>query len=544
MASYNYHPKTTAKLGFPIDSRRPFEDKSTNGYLEWKSFSTDNKNIGAEVEFQIEEVTTREELYKKLSLDIKVEAKFGLTNASASLDWEKEVHFNEKNIIYVFNAKKLYIPENVNGVLEFSDKGKQFWKTSTKNKTIIEFQRVVGNEVVTSLQRGNNVTLIYSFNCISVEQKESVRAKLEVSWTTGNVNIDFESEYKQKNESLTIGVYGYQSGIGTTKLEPKLSEIIDTEPGNMPVIKEKIKDILGNISAENRESSPIMVYNTRQISDIFEISNSKFYSEFIDAIELNSVIDESCIKLSNLAFENLVNHEELSELNKVWNRADFKENSKEIIQQKLMELEAQRNLILKQFKLCINAKTENDCVIKINTVSVLNYSDVVVLPFILPLTWSNNTKADQEKHDSDFGTFTTTFYPTVHIKFPKAINSFYMIKNGVRINFFNKETVLQIQKNNGSFDGIWETKQVDFHVEVWAWHSVNVEQTRQNKNIEHIARELQNEYKLEIIMDDGTTHEVNIGNAGKPISLPKEYFSNVPQTILDSQFSGNNLKLV
>src|SRR6185369_12053605 len=124
MANYQYHPNATFKFLYPIDVRHPEEDLSGNGFYSLDKTNIDSSNQGAEVSFQIDEITSNSQIYEKLSLDISIEAKFACSSGKASFSWEREVNISDSSIVYMAYGKKIYNEVTYNGDIDFSEKGK------------------------------------------------------------------------------------------------------------------------------------------------------------------------------------------------------------------------------------------------------------------------------------------------------------------------------------------------------------------------------------------------------------------------------------
>jgi hypothetical protein len=539
MAHYKYHPNSIISLGSPLDPRVPSDDKSKLDYIESEAINDSNQLLGAEVTFALEQVNSHKELIEKLSLDVNVEAKFGLTNIKGSLSWEKELSFDATAITFIFYGTKIYLEQDIKGKVRLSKSGIEFWKKTLKSnkankiKNILKFQTAVGTEVVTSIRRGNLISLVYNFNCSSTEQKEQITASINAKWNTGSFDSNFTKELYQLDSSLQIRTKGFQTGISKSDLDiPTLADVIDTNPTDIGTIKKIIKDTLNNVSEENRRSSPVMEYFTTQVSDIKEIVESDFYYDYVKLSNLNSTINQHCVELNELLFNALYLSKELNTLKSEWNKVDFKANSSEIIDNKLLEIKTFIADIGKNYAKAISAESESDLVSIIKYPEPISYSDVINEPFVVPLKWNIETPpAIQDFFDAWSGTIKTIFYPQIYLKYPSALKDIFLKQNGVRIKHFDRQAIKEILKNGGNFKGFWESVRPS-RIEGVPWIVGNIEPLRLQKNKEHIQIEGNIVYHLLVVLKDGTSHEVNIGNAAKPIVEIEPYFDHVPLNLI------------
>jgi hypothetical protein len=525
MPYYDYHPASTAKLGFPIDPRRPYDDKSTGGYIQWNNLSIDNSPIGASVTFRITETNTRRQLYEMMSLDLNVEAKFNLFSAKSSLQFEQESSFDDKTLVYVVTGKKIYNPQSVLGNLDFSSKGKTSWEKVDSLQKVQRFQRTVGTEVVTKIHKGNVVSLIYSFNCSSSSFKQKIKAKLDVGWSTGSVSVDFKKELLSIDESMNIVIEGFQSGVTGNQVDPRLTDIIKVNPGDIISIKKLISDILGNVSESDRDSSPIIAYNTTMISDIDDIANSPYSDDFDTILQLNPYIDRSCLTLNEFNMQCNQSMRKMRQLQQMWNNVDFIAGSDILIADKIKELDSQSIEILNNHRRCINATNLTETQINIPKVDALAYNSVLIQPTIIPMSWQSATSA--WRTSNEHGTFQTRMWPVIHMKFPPAIKYIYIVLNSNRLSILNRNDVNKILQDNGSMQNVWCLIQTSYNQYVWGWMDNLVEAERARFNGLHKSVYTTEDYCLEIVMDDGSSTVVSLNNPNKRIIVSIDHFQNM-----------------
>jgi len=538
MPFYDYHPASTAKLGFPIDPRRPYDDKTTGGYIKWTDLTNDISPMGAEVSFKIKEASSRRQLYEMMSLDISVEAKFNLFSAKSSLNFEQESSFDEKTLVYVVTGKKIYLPQSILGTLEFSTKGVNAWKRVNSISKVQAFQKTVGTEVVTKIQKGNTVSLIYSFQCSSSSFRQKIKASLDVGWSTGSVSVDFGRELMSIDESMNIVVEGFQSGVTDNELDPRLSDIIKEKPGDIVAIKRIISDILGNVSESDRDASPIISYNTTHLSDISNIAESAYADEYDAIVMLNSNIDKVCLTLNEMNIRNFNETEKTRRLEQAWNTNDFVVGSLTLISNKINDLIKQSMDILNAYSKLTTAIKPADLAVNISTVLPLNYSDVLLLPIVIPLSWQSRT--DAWETSSEHGTFRTQMWPVIHIKFQYAIKLMYVVLNGTRLKVLIKDMINKIISDNGSFEKVWTLIQQDYGFYIWGWRPDLVEAQKPRSNDSHRKRYEGQEYFLEVVLEDGSTNTISIASPAGRIRLSRSHFANMsPELITGSFFEEN-----
>ncbi|MBE7177847.1 MAG: hypothetical protein INR69_15680 [Mucilaginibacter polytrichastri] len=527
MPNYLYHPKSIVRLGLPIDGRRPLDDKTSNGYFTWEDKSIDDQTCAAEKSFTISEIQSREELYKSMSIDANVEAKFGLGSAGASLNWEQDYKYDSRTIIYVVNATKLYNPEYISGTLVLSNKGKRAWEKAVRENKILEFQKSAGTEVVTRIRRGNSLSLIYIFKCTTASSREAINSKLSAGWATGSVSINFEDEIKSIDKSVSVEIKGFQTGVGSVKINQKISDIIQLAPGDIVKIKKIVSKILDNVSPDDRNNSPIIEYNTRFISEIEEIVLSDDYDKFVASLELNEIIDGSCILLHDYLLTNIRNSAQIKRLLDNWNVADYKPDSREKLDKYYKELNDERSEIFRQYRKCISAKSESDCNVQINSKTALTYADFLIAPIIIPLSWSQNTIGIWTGGNN--GNFITTFYPNIHIKYINAISGLYVVRDGAKITFLTKDQIYGIDQSSGSLKSYFIITQTEYDIYVYHWQANLVASQIVLSGTKNTEKESSHNYNIEIILDDGSIQSVDIGNAATPVTIPITTLQEIPE---------------
>lgn len=537
MAFYIYHPNSTFKFGYAIDPRKPDDDKSTNGFFEWQENSIDNNNAGADVEFSIKEITSKSDLFEKLSLDINLEAKYTFFKGKASFSWEKEVNISKTSIVYVVHGKKTYYPESYNGYLDLSEKGKRAWAKACQSNKILEFQRIAGTDIVTKIRRGNSISLVYVFNCSSTSMREKIKSKLEAEWSTGSAKVDFKRELYSVDENMRIDVIGLQTGVSNLTLaDAKLSEIITITPGDMPAVKQIIANILANVSKEDRDNSPIIELNTKSITEIEDIALSDFIDEFRTGIELNQIIDRKVVELRELNLDNEYMLEDVQEYKKNWNSVDFREGSLQIIDNAIEELKKNSKIIYEAFRKCINAKSIADTEFVITSIPRLLITDILKEPYVIPLKWGDDASVWCGGEKS---TVQSNFYPVVHIKFPNAVKHLFVVKNNVRVAKLTNEQVRQIAKQEGSFKDFWKIQHTSYDIYTWGCFPHLMEAEKRNRHEGHRNGEANNSYSLEIVNDEGKSHFVNISNPNSPMEISNDIFAAIPQEHF-ANFTNNN----
>jgi hypothetical protein len=531
MAFYEYHPASTARLGYAYDPRRPYEDKTTGGYIEWTNTEQEGEEdelevqTGASQSFKISEVTNRKQLYEAMSLDVNIEAKYNLFSAKASLKFESEFTFDEKTLVYVATGKKVYLPQTKNGVLELSKKGERVWKKINSIAKLLNFQRAVGTEVVTRVQRGSFVSVVYIFKCSSASYKQKIKSALNVGWSTGSASVNFSTQIQSIDESMSIITEGFQSGVSTNQVDPRISEIIDASPGDIIAVRSKFKEILSNISIRDRDSSPIISFNTTSISDTETIFDSQYKDDFDRLISLDPVVD-SAVQALSVKF--LLNENRLSTAQKFldqWNPLDFIIGSKKLIEDNILELQKVKSAILKfNSKLILASDDSIFTSMQIPNVSPLTYSDILISPLTLPLTWKSRTTADQQAPQQ--GIFTTYMWPMIYVKFPEIIKFIIVWYNNQRLKVISRNDINMIIQEQGSFEKAWGIMERDFNIYIWGWHQNLVTAEIANRNSIHNLRQKGKMFSLEVVFDDGSHETVQIGNPSEPIPISKKIFQN------------------
>lgn len=540
-----YHPDTCITLGATIDPRRPEVDKSTNNYIIWKPNPPETKIIGGEIEFELSEVRAYSELMEKISLDVTAEAKFSLIKGKGAFKWEKEISFDETTAVFVFRASKKFMEEKITGTYALSKDGKEAWQFVIKGSKvdrvnrIINFQRALGTEMVTTIRRGSCISLIYIFRCSTRKQKEKISAEINLKWNTGSLDTKGIHELYRLDESLNFYVKGFQTGIGETDIvDQTLADIIDKAPGDIDSAERVLKNYLANISQKAMKSSPIIEYKSASLSDLPDILNSNLYNKFVELDDLNNLISSKCIELGILRHDNIVQLEYLADLLGAWNPTDFKKGSDKLIQNKMMEITKQNTELGKKCRECVNAQSEEDLNFFIIPPSQLSYADVILTPFIVPLKWDILTPlAFQDGHDLWSGETRTTFIPRIHIKYPVALREFYIKVNGALDEHFDIQDILKIAGQKGSLTGMWERKYIT-RINGIPWVEANIVPLNKQNHELNKTIDARNIYSLLIFLKDGTSHEVNIGTYLNPVLNIEAFFDNIPNKLISKVRKG------
>lgn len=527
MAAYKYHPSSHPLLGYPIDPRRPYNNKHTGGYITWTDEQLDTSLPGATVPFKIEEVSSRKQLYELMSLDINIEAKFNLATVSSTLNYEQEFTFDENTLIYVAYGKKTYNPQTKYGVLKLSMEGEKFWDEVKTAEDILDFQRTVGTEVVTSIQRGNLVSIMYVFKCSSATNKQSIKGRLDVGWKTGSVAVDFNKELRSIDQRLSVSVDGFQSGVTSNQLDPRLSRIIALDPGNIVQIRKIVEEVINNVSESERDHSPIISFNTTNLSDVRSISRNRDRKKVYDSIiTLDTVIDEMVIELNEKNVRNSIRIKKAQALWDNWNINDYQPGAKDLLRIQLDTLHKKRQELGEAYDKCVNAfnRVTLDG-IKIKETEDLDYSKILVFPIILPTSWEININTfSTEPH---WGTFATSMWPIVHLKFPPVIREVRILLNSKPIRVLKPEELEQLITNAGAFKDIWNIPVISERVHVPGWNPAILDAKRGEIRSYHIATTAGSNYAIEVVLDDGSADVVQLGNPKEGIPQAASHFVNL-----------------
>ncbi|MFT4018919.1 MAG: hypothetical protein QM668_18290 [Agriterribacter sp.] len=530
MGNYLFHPKSVVKLGRAFDVRSPFNDTSVNGFFAVSSKEEDPSEASATETFNIKEARDYTELFERMKLDIKLEAKFSFGSVNASFSDESSFSFTEENLIYVAQASKVYSPVQVETV-ELSEKGKKFWQEALKsyatNKDAIHrFQRTAGTDIVTQLTRGSQISLVYVFKCSSSEKKRTIKAQLEAGWTTGSVSVDFESELKRKDENLSVSIYGFQTAVSSQKVENgQLSDIINSKPGDIPKIKAIIANILREISLTDRNRCPILEFNTLELQTLAEISLSKGYKPFMEALEVSNEIDEAVIDLIKDRYRLQEQLNIIERIETTLIASDYKPNGQTSLQTIKTQLQTEVTKLRQHYSKIKDATKVTNFTYTLPQILTPQLNNIVDMPLVYLIAW---TKAlDVERIGNEAGKFNNRYWFKIMIKLPEYLDIIDIVLNQQTIHRLRRADILSIYKNDGSVAHLWNMSDLYPNVYVWGWHAADLSNVSQSIIAGGLEKEKNKSYSLSVTDIYGNNYRVDIGNIVNPVYKDKNELRNL-----------------
>ena len=530
MATFLYHDSIKYRLGMPIDPNQPFQRMTVGGFFDIpETHST--SDIGAEVKYEIFEVNSYKELNEALSIDASIEAKSIVFNGKATFNYDTRSSKKENTILFIINATKIYSEEDIKGVLELTKKGEETFEELGKDGDIFDFQSYAGSEIITSIIRGQSLSLVYKFVTSDSTYTEKIRSTLNLKWRQAEVKIDFEKELSSIDKYLQLEIKAYQTGIGVdSKPEQNIGSILKVSPGDLPAIKIILAGILNKVTKADRDASPVIRATSSSIKTCRAIIKSKFRKKFEQSLGFYVFVDKKIIELAEIKIKLLSEIDFTNELLESWSKATCKEGSQELTKAHLKSLNKIDFQILEIYEKLLHAKEKKDLDIEFPEVPTLLISDVIRLPLIRLLRWEskNNNSCSGEQ-----GYFNAYYYPVIQIKFIKAI-SFMILTT---INSSNEKSSYLIKgdefndiiKNSGSFENVWRSSHSGSHY-VWGCHGdlqiywANIYFTSFRENERHAKT------YLEIFDREGNISKIELGNGAEPI-FPVEDLEIIPQGI-------------
>jgi hypothetical protein len=496
MGHFNFHPKSVVKLGCSFDARNPSDDKSLNGIFEWQNFEKQNKNLGAQIEFEMTEIDTRKKFFEKMSLDISAEAKFSLSTGESSINWEKEIEFKENTLIYVFIGKITYTEESANGIIKLSQSGQDLLNFLQQTNKIINFFKVSGTDIVTKVVKGNIISLTYVFTLTSKESKEKLRNHLGVSWTSGNINVDFEDYKRKYDSSMRLYVKAFQANINElTPKDARITALIEKNPGNLIDVKQTFRTILDEINELNRSTAPILYFNTAPITSIPQIVMCDGVNSLEDYLNLNPIVDEECSNLRDTLIETNYRLSIIRKYHNEWNEQQFEKDSKKTIDDLINKYNEIKKEILISFKQIISLSQMKDFMRNEITIPRLDYDKILNSPYVKLKAWDFASSAICSHERISV---TTKIFLRLKILFPEAINQIdIVIEDKVLSSLFDDDINSIISKEGSTLD-FWNMTYNDNGIECWGCHDNEQLQKRLGYLESHKAKEKGKNYILKI----------------------------------------------
>jgi hypothetical protein len=515
MSQFTYHPKSAITLGEAYDDRNPSNDVAANKLFAWEDKSEENPPISAAIEFEMSEIHSKKELYERLSLDISAEAKFGLTKAEASLNWEQQVTYTETSLVFFFSAKKTYYDEKINGRLVLSDAGKKQLETLCNSNKINRFLEGSGTDVVTRVTKATIVGVIYSFTIKDKTKIDDLRSHLGIKWSTGDANVDFEKYKRETDSSLNVFKKAFQNNVNElTPKDARISEIIGTDPGNLIEIKKALKNIIDNISEADRKTAPIISFITLPINKITDIINSDCF-EIIDSyMDANQRINEECVNLREYMLDVDYRLLTATKYRKKFNERQFLEKSDKLLDEAIKDYKKIKSEISKTYSKTINCKAIEEIEIFDSDIPEIEFQKILKPPYLSLKNW------EIQSIDAGCGnerlTVKSKIFLSLNIDFPESISEIELIQNNTVIRSFFQSDIQSIVSNNGSTVGIWSNDYSDI---VYCFGCIADHRNSQFQTVsqQHKNSEKDKFYILRINTVNNAMHEIKIGNIVNPI---------------------------
>jgi hypothetical protein len=212
--TYAFHSASTLKLGGTFDSQNlsvayPSCIRYEREYAVHKLGRKDNPppppgtdptNVAASNELTIEQIKTREHLYKFLHISTSISGQYKLFSASGSLDYESEETFDSDSFVF-----------GVRGITTFGEVGLIDPVLTETAKALVKdrsaFYVRCGREWVSTETRGVLIAVIYTIKNVSQSQRSKLEAAVSGGFNGGVLSIDVQAKLKQIFETAFVSNY-------------------------------------------------------------------------------------------------------------------------------------------------------------------------------------------------------------------------------------------------------------------------------------------------------------------------------------------------
>lgn len=162
--------------------------------------SDDVGNVAAENELSIEQIKTREHLYKFLNISTSISGQYKFFSANASLTYESEETFDADSFVF-----------GVRGMTTFAELGLIDPRLSDDSRALLSnreaFYSRCGREWVSQESRGVLIAVVYTIKNVSQSQRSRLEAAVSGGFNGAVLKVNVEAKLKQIFESVFVSNY-------------------------------------------------------------------------------------------------------------------------------------------------------------------------------------------------------------------------------------------------------------------------------------------------------------------------------------------------
>lgn len=454
------HPPSNLVLGGGFDPLEPWVDKSKSGFFSWSNDKV-TRSKGVSIEYKVIEADNQKNYYRALSVDLATNAKWGLGSGSFSMASDASIEIDERSLIYVLKGKIKFNPERKDGNVLLSNIGKERLKSLSGSGSISGFYKAGGTQIVTTIQKGAEINLVYHYRASSVSKRNELRSSLAAKHTSWSLSANLNEVVRGIDSGATLTINAFQNGvdIGSTNI----LDIISKEPGNLPELRKIIGESLKKTTFEN---ASIIGYTALDIESQFGLENYRV--NFLEA-RINRKLEDVFVAYNQANYRKSFINKAQFELKQSDYISDGKKKLIEIEENyegKLLDLE---NLGVE----LLSAKTLGEAKVDVPEIPLVNIGSVLNNKWAIFNGWETQFNATQiwNKYHWHIG---ATYTPSIIFSKLLAIENAQLYKNGQPVKFISKPEIEAIFLSGGGFSKTWNfttpTKQI------WIWEGTPYDQ--------------------------------------------------------------------
>ncbi|MCC7440941.1 MAG: hypothetical protein IT285_04885 [Bdellovibrionales bacterium] len=469
-AQYEYHPQSAMRLGHAFDPKRPFDDRADRPCFKWKgakagehALLTGDEPAGAQgqVSFEILEARTRSELQKALKMSAGLSARFTFMKGTANFEHEKTLRFDERTLTYVFAGSRVFPELHQKGQLALNLKGRYLLAKAKRAKRPDQFLDACGREVVSSVQRGTSIAVVYHIETSTAEHAERMRATLDLKFKSGSASFSLENEMKSVDERSRITIFAMQTG--TDRVDARILDLITLQPGDIPGLRAIVQESMQQITLE---SSPVIQLGTQSVASISKVQ-AAFGSE---ALAEFGAIDRELAALQDryLLIENRI--ELLDALTAQVNSEDHLPDALDRIAADRDGLVQVRSQVLERASTCLAADLAKECLGEMPRLPLFEPSRYV-RNFAQFLGWQVSYRGIGVEHDPAPVRWKGTGFavPRVFFKNAHLLSRAILYRGSTPVALLGYRDLLAINEARGDFSRYFE-ETASFHWQ-WCWQN-------------------------------------------------------------------------
>ncbi|WP_299592893.1 hypothetical protein [uncultured Tateyamaria sp.] len=520
--TYFYHPNSSVTLGHPYDEMRPSENLNGNNFFEWTNRSTSQEPGLSGVEFSYNEISSFSDYANALSIDASAEAEFGLSSASASLNYDEISSRSENRIVVSITASREFKPRKMEGTLQLSTLGKQYLDRAIEGDLLHLWRQSAGSGVVAETVSGASVSLFYSFTASSKSNMTKLEAAVRAAWSSGEASANIVQSAQSADSSVSVQMT-YRR-VGGSENTDALSSLLEAGTGNVGEIKAAMAEALQGVTADNAR---LLRFNTTDVKNMPEIvfttaGNYTELADFYDQIQ----------RARRVHFERLVianaRHDQAQRLLDSKPDSVFLEGGRgelENLRDDLSEIVSE----IREEYLTYNRLNPEGITVATNagsSIPTLTPTAYFEMPFAQISNWVQTAGSASQcgwatYKNCEFHDFAVQFYPVIQIQHPEFVSRMRLLKNCVPVTSLNQAQVQTVMGSDGSMAGFYQSRHESIQHYTWGLNHMPGAFTGWKAQMGR--DEGSNSYMLELVTTDETIHFVTLGAFGAPATTPQVY---------------------